>query len=154
MRDERFKTVHRGGPLDLYRHRLLAHWAAECAEHVLPLFSQHYPQDDRPQRAIEAARVWSRGEISVGEARTAALATHAAAREAVDGAAIAAARAAGHAAGVAHMADHVKGAASYAIKAVQAAGDAEATTAAECERAWQRARLPVEIRSLIVNSPK
>ena len=34
MRDRRFVAVHRGGPLDRERHRLLAVWAAECAEHL------------------------------------------------------------------------------------------------------------------------
>jgi hypothetical protein len=35
MRDIRFKAMHRCGSLDRYRHRLLAAWAANCAEHVL-----------------------------------------------------------------------------------------------------------------------
>ncbi len=148
MRDQRFVAAHRGGPLDQHRHRLLAIWAADCAEHVLPLFTQHRPHDDRPAQAIETARAWSRGEISVGEARTAALATHAAAREATNDAAVAVARAAGHAAGVAHMADHAKGAASYAIKAVQTVDKAD-NTAADAEQSWQRAQLPAEVRSLI-----
>lgn len=106
MRDGRFKAAHRGGPLDLDRHRLLATWAAECAEHVLPLFFDQYPQDSRPQKAIDTARAWSRGEITVGEARAASLDVHAAARDAANDAARAAARSAGHAVGVAHMADH------------------------------------------------
>ena len=79
MRDNRFKAAHRGGPLDIHRHRLLAAWAADCAEHVLPLFGEKYPQDDRPRRAIETSRAWARGEATVGVARAAALAAHAAA---------------------------------------------------------------------------
>ena len=150
MRDIRFKAVHRGGLLDPRRHRLLAAWAADCAEHVLPLFTRQYPQDDRPQRAIEAARAWSRGEITVGEARTAAIAAHTAARDAAEGAARAAARAAGHAAATAHMGDHAKGPALYAVKAVQAAGKADDAGAVDRERAWQRKRLPEEIRALIL----
>ncbi len=150
MRDQRFVAAHRGGPLDLYRHRLLAAWTADCAAHVLPLFTQHHSQDARPVQAIEAARAWSRGEISVGEARNAALATHAAAREATDDAAIAVARAAGHAAGVAHMADHAKGTASYALKAVQAADNSD-RTAANREQTWQQQQLPEEIRDLMLS---
>lgn len=123
MRDDRFKAVHRGGPLDLHRHRLLATWAADCAEHVLPLFSEQYPQDNRPRRAIEAARAWARGEVTVGEARAAGLEAHAAARDAANDAARAAARAAGQAVGTAHMADHAPHAAAYAIQAMQAAGN-------------------------------
>src|SRR4051794_15064822 len=108
-RDKRFLAVHRGGPLDLTRHRLLARWAADCAERVLPRFARRHPEDNRPSRAIEAARAWSRGEITVGAARAAAFQAHAAAREATDDAARAAARAAGHAVATAHMADHALG---------------------------------------------
>ncbi len=36
-RDRHFVALHRGGSLDLASHRLLASWAADCAEHVLPL---------------------------------------------------------------------------------------------------------------------
>jgi hypothetical protein len=56
-RDRRFVAVHRGGSLDVARHRLLARWAAACAVHVLPLFVHRHPDDDRPRRAIEAARL-------------------------------------------------------------------------------------------------
>lgn len=150
MRDERFRAVHRGGPLDPRRHRLLSRWAADCAEHVLPLFSEKYPGDGRPRSAIETARAWARGEVTVGEARAAAVGAHAAARGAVDDAACAAARAAGHAAATAHMADHALGAAAYALRAVHASSrgrsDAEAV---DREQAWQRGRLPKEIRALV-----
>ena len=96
----------------------LALRAADCAEHVLKVFQEKYPKDTRPQQAIEAARAWTRNEIKVGQARTAAFATHAAARETDDIAACAAARAAGHAAATAHMAGHAIHAANYALKAV------------------------------------
>src|SRR5512146_3316709 len=94
-RDHRFVAVHRGGPLTVAEHRLLAVWAADGAEHVLSLFTALTPGDDRPRLAIEAARAWSRGEIRVGEARRAAVRAHAAAREASDEAACAVARACG-----------------------------------------------------------
>jgi hypothetical protein len=62
--------------------RALALWAADCAEHVLRCFEDECPQDDRLRDAIEAARAWARGAISVGEARAAAdTARAAAARE-------------------------------------------------------------------------
>src|SRR6185369_9403183 len=37
IRDPRFITIRRGGTLIDENHRLLALWAATCAEHVLPL---------------------------------------------------------------------------------------------------------------------
>ena len=151
-RDVRFVAVHRGGLLQLAHHRLLAAWAARCAEHVLHLFSRKYSKDHRPRNAIEAARAWSRGEATVGEAREAACAAHAAARSATDQVAREVARAAGHAAATAHMADHELGAAAYAIKAVRLASqpaDAQAAGARECR--WQRKRLPKAIRELVLS---
>ena len=154
-RDRRFVAVHRGGLLDEVHHRLLVAWAADCAEHVLPLFAAKYPEDDRPNRAIEVARAWSRGDASVGEARKAAVAAHAAARSACDAAAREAARSAGHAVATAHMADHELGAAAYAIKAVRLAWPPDnATTAGEHECQWQREHLPEAIRELVLSDQK
>ncbi|MFN8477526.1 MAG: hypothetical protein U0074_06790 [Kouleothrix sp.] len=56
-------TIRRGGMLTNTDHRLLALWAATCAEHVLPLFEAAQPADPRPRQAIEAARAWTRGEL-------------------------------------------------------------------------------------------
>src|SRR5262245_26890452 len=146
MRDRRFVAVHRGGPLDPARHRLLAAWAADCAEHVLPLFEE-CSSDERPRRAIEVARAWARGEVSVGAAMKASVGAHAAARAVTSKSAIAAARAAGHAVATAHMADHSLGPAIYGVKAVEAAG-----APADAERAWQIERLPDELRQLVVSA--
>lgn len=135
-------------------HRRLALWAAACAEHVLPLFELARPSDGRPQRAIKQARAWARGEITMTQAREAAVAAHAAARETA-GVAKEAARAAGHAVAVAHMADHVLGTAAYALRAVRAAAPEDKRAAAgrrECR--WQRARLPAPIRALVLDDQK
>mgnify|MGYP001022892754 FL=1 len=153
-RDPRFVTVRRGGTLRDADHRLLATWAAACAEHVLSLFEQACPGDDRPRRAIASARAWAQGEITMTQAREAAYAAHAAAR-AASGAAKEAARAAGHAAAVAHMADHELGGAAYAIRAVRAAADAHARDdAGRSECRWQRAQLPDEIRELVLDDQR
>ena len=150
MRNERFKAAHRGGPLDLPRQRLLARWAADCAERALPFFRERRPQDDRPRRALETARAWARGEVSAGAARAAALEAHAAARAAAgDDAAEAAARAAGHAVATAHMADHARVAAAYALRAVQAADGADRLARADRERLWQQEHLPDDVRELM-----
>lgn len=150
-RDPRFVTLRRGGTLDDPRHRLLAAWAADCAEHVLDCFSAQHPQDDRPRRAVDQARAWARGEISMKEAREAAYAAHDAARGAA-GSAREAARAAGHAAATAHMADHELGAAAYAIRAVRAAAAPhERDEAGRMECQWQRAQLPEAIRALVLS---
>ncbi|WP_424951883.1 putative immunity protein [Deinococcus sp.] len=123
-------------------HRLLALWAADCAEHVLVKFGTHVPDDARPRQAIWSARAWERGDLSVPQARAAAFAAHAAAREARGALATAAARAAGHAAAAAHVVTHARHAATYARKA--AGGDA----ASEWE--WQLQSLPDRLRAFVV----
>lgn len=101
-------------------HKLLVLQACEQAEHVLPLFEKKHPKDKRPGQAIKAGRAWSQGKITVGEARKAALVSHAAARTCQDDAAKFAARAAGHAAATAHVPGHAPHIAIYAIKAEKA----------------------------------
>ncbi len=44
-RDPRFITLRRGGTLTDADHRLLALWAATCAEHVLHLFESMQPSE-------------------------------------------------------------------------------------------------------------
>jgi hypothetical protein len=153
-RDPRFITVRRGGTLQDDDHHLLAIWAADCAQHVLHLFEEMQPNDDRPRRAIDRARAWARGEITMSQSRTAGGHAMAAARE-LKGAARHAAYAAGQAAVVAHVAAHELGAVAYAIKAARAAafeGRAEEAGRLECE--WQRAQLPIEIRNLVLDDQK
>lgn len=153
-RDPRFITIRRGGTLDDAHHRLLALWAADCAEHVLPLFEAVQPGDARPRQAIEQARAWVRGEITMSQARTAAGKANAAARD-LSGAARHAAFAAGQAAVVAHVAAHELGAAAYAIKAARAAaakGGEERAGHLECR--WQREHLPEEIRDLVLDDQR
>ncbi|MGH2835407.1 MAG: putative immunity protein, partial [Solirubrobacteraceae bacterium] len=53
-------------------------FAADCAEAVLPLFEERFPNDDRPRKAIEAARLHARGELPAAEAAEAAEAAWAA----------------------------------------------------------------------------
>jgi hypothetical protein len=96
--------------------RVLAVWAADCAERTLPLFEAQAPGDTRPRDAVDGARAFARGELRIGQARALSAQAHAAAREAGHPAAEAAARAACHAAAVAHMAAHARGVA-YAAKA-------------------------------------
>jgi len=153
-RDPRFITVRRGGTLQDADHHLLAIWAADCAQHVLHLFEEMQPNDDRPRRAIELARAWARGKITMTQARMAAGHAMAAARV-MSGAAREAAYAAGQAAAVAHVAAHELGAAAYAIRAARAAVDeSEREEAGRLECQWQRAQLPSEIRDLVLDDQK
>jgi hypothetical protein len=154
IRDPRFVTVRRGGILRDDDHRLLAMWAADCAEHVLHHFEQAQPKDDCPRRAIDRGRAWARGEITWGEARTAAGHANAAARD-LSGAAGHAAYAAGQAATVGHVAAHQLGAAAYAIRVARAAAtEDDRVEASRLECQWQRAQLPLEIRELVLDDQR
>jgi hypothetical protein len=152
-RDSRFITIRRGGTLTDADHRLLALWAAACAEHVLPLFESVQPLDPRPRRTIESTRAWARGEMTMSQARAVAGA-NAAARE-LRGAARYAAYAAGQAVAVTHVAAHELGAAAYAIKVVRAAAPAsEGESAGRLECQWQREQLPDAIRDLVLDDQR
>ena len=154
VRDPRFITIRRGGSLTDDDHRLLALWAATCAEHVLQLFESEQPADPRPRQAIEQIRAWARGEVTMSRSRSAGGHAMAAARV-LTGAARHAAFAAGQAAVVAHVAAHELGAAAYAIKAARAAVPApEAESVARIECRWERDQLPDAVRELVLDDQR
>jgi hypothetical protein len=152
--DPRVRTLRRGGTLNDSDHHLLALWAASCAEHVLHLFESERPGDTRPRAAIEHARAWVRGEVTMTQARAAGGHAMGAAAD-LRGAARHAAYAAGQAAAVAHVAAHELGAAAYAIKAVRAAApEGEGGAAGRLECRWQRDLLPESIRELVLDDQR
>jgi Imm-5 like putative immunity protein len=129
-------------------HKILAVWAIDCVERVLPYFEEKYPQDHRPRQAIETLQTWiNTGVFKMAVIRNAALTSHAAAREVgEDNAARSAARAAGQAVATAHVPTHSIGAANYALQAIYRAtitSDADAAVAKE--RDWQYQHL-LEVR--------
>lgn len=113
--------------------RLVAAWAADCAERALPLFEAEAPDDDRPRDGITRARAFARGELdAAGEIRRRFFAGRATG-SVTSPSAVAAARAAGQASGVAHMGAHALGAAAYAVRAAELASPGTGAT----EIAWQ-----------------
>lgn len=132
--------------------RSMATWAAACAERVLPIFEDAYPNDDRPRKAIEACRMWVRtGVFRMTDIRGASLGAHAAARDAKENdAACFAARAAGQAVGTAHVPQHAYGGALYALKAVAAQDPTNAEVRIAEERSWQSQQLPENLRHEIM----
>ncbi|MFN2561743.1 MAG: putative immunity protein [Jatrophihabitans sp.] len=153
IRDPRLVTIRRGGTLTDSDHRLLALWAAACAEHVLHLFEAARPDDLRPREAIGAARAWVRGEVGMMQARAAGGHAMGAARD-LRGAPRHAAYAAGQAGAVAHVAAHDLGAAAYAIKAARAAAPGAGEDAGRRECQWQRRQLPAAIRELVLDDQR
>ena len=145
MRDKRFISDHRGGPLKKEQHYQLIRWACDCSNHVLHLFGEKI--DERLKNALDVAHAWKQGSASLGEARKASVAAHAVARESSNSTAIAVARSIGHAVATAHMADHSLGAAWYALKAVKNAGKS-----IDVERKWQDEQLPSKINELVLTA--
>ena len=53
--------------LEIWNDRTARLFAADCAEHVLPIFQKHFPDDMRPALAIAAARSFEDGRITRDE---------------------------------------------------------------------------------------
>jgi hypothetical protein len=142
--------------VDTWNEKTLRLFAADCAEHVLGIYEKQYPKDERPRKAIQAARDFANGLIddaananaAADAARDsrAAAATAADARDsraaataadARDSRAAAAANAAADAAYAAYAANAAADAArdSRAAYAANAAADAAAANAAYAARA-------------------
>jgi len=107
--------------------------ACDCAETALKYVTDG---EDRPRKAIEAARAWTRGEATLEDVRIAAYAAYAADA--------AAAHAAAAAASAADAAAYAADAAAYAADAAAYAADAAAAAHENmCEIIRKRLKLPV-----------
>jgi hypothetical protein len=114
--------------VETWNDKTLRLFAADCAERVLGLYEKQYPNDDRPCKAIQAARDFANGLINKDAANAAANAAYAAANAAYAAANAADAYAAANAA-------------SAAANAAAANAAAAAANAAYAERKWQVERL-------------
>jgi Imm-5 like putative immunity protein len=132
--------------------RIVAAWAADCAERVLGLFEAEAPRDTRPRDGIARTRAFARGELGAAEAIRRRFVGDAAAREVSGPAAVAAARAAGQAAGIPHMGAHALGAAAYAAKAAGLAAPDRPEAISE-ETDWQLERMSEAVRAALRQLP-
>jgi immunity protein 5 of polymorphic toxin system len=132
--------------------RIVAAWAADCAERVLWLFEAEAPQDRRPRDAIARTRAFARGELDVaGEIRR-RFVGGGAARDVDAPTAAAAARAAGQAAAVAHMGAHAFGAAAYAATAAGLAAPDPSVAVAQ-ELRWQLSHMSAPVKERLRRLP-
>jgi hypothetical protein len=128
--------------------RLVAAWAADCAERVLGLFEAEAPDDDRPRALIARARAFARGELRTAEEIRRRFVGGVGADEVKAPAAMDAARAAGQAAAVCHMGAHALGAAAYAANAAGLA-DPDRPGATQREIRWQLDSMSSEVRTAL-----
>ena len=134
--------------------RIVAVWAADCAEHVLAIYETVVPGDGRVRAAIDQTRSFSAGDIDVGEAiRRRGGDAGAAARDAPTPAAKAAAHAAEQAAAVAHMGAHALGAAGYAAKASALDAGCDDDTVARAEARRQVAEMTDAVARALSSLP-
>jgi hypothetical protein len=122
--------------------RVLATWAADCAERVLPLFEAERPDDPRPREAIQRTRAFASGALDTASAIRLRFGGGSISKAELSEAAYAAARAAGQASAVCHMGAHALGAAAYAIEAVEPELE-------QAEIDWQIHRLTTEARTAL-----
>ncbi|MFB8891611.1 MULTISPECIES: putative immunity protein [Microbacterium] len=83
--------------------RAVVRFASDCAQDLLPEFEAVNPQDSRPREAIRAARMFTDGAPRSNLQRTAAFASHRAAKDASEETARLAALACGDAAAAAYL---------------------------------------------------
>lgn len=137
--------------LSLADRRVVAAWAADCAERALELFEAEAPGDPRPRDAIVRARAFARGELDVADEIRRRFRCSGAARDVRSPAAVAAARAAGQAAAIPHMGAHALGAAAHAAKAAGAASDRP--DAVNEETRWQLEHMSAPVRAALRTLP-
>lgn len=141
--------------------RVVAFWAADCAERMLRLFEAKAPSDTRPRAALEGCRAFARGGRRTAHLRTLVWAAYAAAREVGDPAAAAAARAAGVAAGVAYthaqaspdQTKHALAPAAYAALASELAAESD-PGAGDAEVRWAIEHASAAVREIVQRMPE
>lgn len=107
--------------IDTQSKETIANWCMNYAEeNILPIYKKYYPNDNRPQIALDASRDWFKGLKKLPEVKDIILnQCHQAAREAEGSpAAQAAARTLGQAAACFHTPTHSLGLAFYGGAAV------------------------------------
>jgi hypothetical protein len=149
-----WENVGVGSPQTLSEadRRIVAVWAADCAERVLGLFEAEAPEDRRPRDAIARTRAFARGELGVAEEIRRRFIGGGAARDVKAPAAAAAARAAGQAASIPHMGAHALGAAAYAAKAAGLAAPDRPEAVSE-EVSWQLGHMSAAARVALRRLP-
>src|SRR5215472_1246437 len=132
--------------------RLVAAWAADCAERVLGFFEAEAPADDRPRAAIARTRAFARGELTTAEGIRRRFVGGVPAGEVRTPAAAAAARAAGQAVAICHMGAHALGAAAYAVRAASLAAP-DRPQVVDDEIRWQLTHMTADVRAALRSLP-
>lgn len=98
--------------------RALVLWAFDLAEGTVRELEERYPEDSRPQIALEISRLWAEGKAKMPQARPAILQCHAMAKELNLQEYAALCHAVGQACSVVHTGGHAMGFPIYELTAL------------------------------------
>ena len=99
-------------------HRVQVLWALQLAEEIVDKLEAKYPGEHRPREALDAARLWARGEIKMRPAQRKILDCHAAAKDLTSPEDIALFHAVGQGCSVVHTPRHALGLPMYELTAL------------------------------------
>ncbi|MGN0629278.1 MAG: putative immunity protein [Oscillospiraceae bacterium] len=99
-------------------HRTVVLWALDLGSDAAEKLKAKYPEEKRPEEAIEAARLWAFGKIKMPEARRAILDCHALAKELSAPGDAALCHAVGQAASTVHTEKHAMGLPIYELTSI------------------------------------
>jgi len=133
--------------------RLVAAWAADCAERTMALFDAEASGDERLRVLIARTRAFARGELNTAEEIRRRFTSGVSATDIKSPVATAALRAAGQAVAVCHMGAHALGAAAYAVEAIRLANQ-NRPGAVEDEIRWQVDHMSPAVRDALRTLPR
>ena len=99
-------------------HRVMALWAFDFAAETIKELKEKYPNENRPQQALETAKDWAAGKIKLRLAQQSILACHAFAKDIDCKEDIAMCHAVGQACAVVHTAGHAIGYPIYDLTSI------------------------------------
>lgn len=104
--------------IDRESHKVMVLWAFDFASQAVETLTLRYPEEKRPQVALNTTRAWAAGEVKMPVAKRAILACHALAKELDSPIDAALCHAIGQACGVVHASGHALGFPVYELTAI------------------------------------
>ena len=122
-------------------HKILALWAIDCLNRILPVFEEKYPNETVLKTAVSTLQKWIHGKIKMWDARKYTYTVLALAKtmEKDDKPYSQIVRAASHCLATCHVPTHSEGTAMYVISAIKLLneGKGDVVSLMENERIWQ-----------------
>lgn len=134
-------------------HKILALWAIDCLNRILPIFKLKYPNDTILQTAVTTLQKWINGEAKMWDARkyTYTVLQFAKSMEEYDKPYSQIVRATSHCLATCHVPTHSEGTAMYVVSAIKLINEnkEDVITLMKDERIWQINHL----KDLMSNQP-